>query len=248
MKLLSTLILLSLTLAGNALAQDVQPKPLEPGQTIVTLAATEQMNLQQDQLQGSLRIEVDSKVAKDVQDKINKAMQAALALGKDYKDVKVSTGQYYVYQFDPTPMPVSVKDAKGRMMWKGNQTIDLKSKNSEQLLELAGKIQELGFVMNGLNYTLSPEQEEAYKDTLMGGALKKIQARAALAAKALGKNSYEIIEVNIDNPGMTPPMPMYKAARMEMSMAASADMSAPVAQSGEQAVAMTVNARVLLKP
>lgn len=249
MKLLSTLVILSLTLAGNAIAQETEVKTLQPGQTIVTLSATEQMNLQQDILQGALRIEIDAKLPKEVQDKINTGMQSALTLAKNYPDVKASTGQYYVYQYDPAPQPTpNLKDSKARMLWKGNQTIELRSKNAGQLLELAGKIQELGFVMNGLNYTLSPEQEESYKDTLMTAALKKIQARAALAAKSLGKSGYEIVEVNIDNPGMVQPMPvMYKAARMEM-MASDASMAAPVAQSGEQPVSMTINARVMLKP
>jgi len=227
-------------------AQDYQYKQLEPGQTIVSLSAMEQMNLQQDLLQGSLRIEIDGKNPKEVQDKINSAMQSAIDMSAEFKDVKTSTGQYYVYSYDPNPQPGS--STKSKLTWKGSQTIDISSKNSAKLLDLAGKIQEQGFVMNGLNYTLSPEQSEAYKDTLMVAALKKISARAELAAKALNKGGYEIIEVNVDNAGPIPPMPvMMKGARMDMA-SMEASMSAPVAQAGEQTVTMNVMARVLLKP
>lgn len=233
-----------LLLIAPASAQEV--KMVQPGQTVVSLSATEEMRIAQDVLQGSLRIEIEGQDAKDVQDKINRAMQEALNLGKSYKDVKVSTGQYYVYSYDPNPQPL--KDAKEarQIVWKGNQTIDLTSKNAAQVLELAGKIQEQGFVMNGLNYTLSSEKSEEYKDTLMVAALKKVQSRAGVVTKALGKSGYELVEVNVDNSGpIMPQAVMFKAAR---GMAADAEMAAPVAQAGEQTVSLSVTARVLLKP
>jgi len=236
-----------LLIAPQAFAQETQNGiTLEKGQTMLSLSATESVELKQDLLQGSLRIEVDGKDAKKVQDQINTAMQKAIEASKAVKEVKSSTGQYNVYSFDPNPQPQNA-GVKDRMQWKGSQTIDLQSKDQAALLELAGKIQDMGFVMNGLNYTLSPEQEEAYRDNLMTAALKKIQTKADLAAKALGKGSYEIVEVNVDGATPIQPMPvMYKSARMEM--AASAPMAAPVAQAGEQTVSLSVTARVVLKP
>lgn len=249
MKLYAVLLAAVLTFSTAAYAQDATTKIVKPGETIISLSAMEQMQLQQDVLQGSLRIEIDGKTPKEVQDKINKAMAAALEASKAYSAVKTSTGQYYVYSYDPNPQPPTqnMRDAKARLVWKGSQTIDLSSKDAAALLELAGKIQEADFVMNGLNYTLSPEQQEAYKDTLMVEALKKLQKRAEIAAKALGKSGYDIVELSVDNAGPIMPMPvMYKSARMEM--AADAAMAAPVAQSGEQTVSLNVTARVLLKP
>lgn len=247
MKLYALLSLMILA-AAPAYAQQAETKTIEPGQTVLSLSATEEMKLQQDTLQASLRIEIDGKNPKDVQDKINKAMAAGLELSKKYADVKTSTGSYYVYSYDPNPQPPTknMRDPAARLMWKGNQTIELNSKNSAALLELTGKIQEAGFVVNNLSYTLSSEKAEEYKDTLMVAALKKIQNRASIAAKALGKASYDMMEVSVDNAGPIMPQPvMYKAARMEMADAA---MSEPVAQSGEQSVSLTVTARVLLKP
>lgn len=235
-----------------AMAQEVKAIPLEKGQTILSLSATEQTDLKQDLLQASLRIEVDGKDVKKVQDEINAAMKKALDTTKDAKEVKTSTGQYNVYSYDPNPQPptpLNQKERQARMIWKGSQTIELQSKDQAQLLELVGKIQELGFAMNGLNYTLSPEQSEAYRDNLMTAALKKIQTKADIAAKALGKSGYEIVEVNVDGASPIPPMPvMYKAARMEMATDAVAGMAAPVAQAGEQTVSLSVNARVVLTP
>ncbi len=115
-----SLAALLLLVAPTAHAQQFEPKPLEPGQTILSLSATEQMNVQQDLLQASLRIEIDAKNPKEIQDKINKAMADALAAAKGVAEVKTSTGQYYVYSYDPNPAPSSVspKEAKGRMSEK----------------------------------------------------------------------------------------------------------------------------------
>ncbi len=236
----------ALFVISPALAQQAQNAiPLEKGQTVLSLSATEQVDLKQDLLQASLRIEVEGKDPKKVQDEINQAMQKALAAAKDVKEVKTSTGQYNLYSYDPNPQP---KSNIRNYQWKGSQTIDLQSKDQAKLLELTGKIQEMGFAMNGLNYTLSPEQSEAYRDNLMTAALKKIQTKADLAAKALGKGTYDIVEVNVDGAGPIQPMPvMFKAARMEMASDA-AGMAAPVAQAGEQTVSLSVTARVVLKP
>lgn len=238
----------ALFVISPAMAQQVQNAiPLEKGQTFLSLSATEQVDLKQDLLQASLRIEVDGKDPKKVQDEINKAMQKAIAETKDIKEVKTSTGQYNLYSYDPNPNPQPKTNIRN-YQWKGSQTIDLQSKDQAKLLQLTGKIQELGFAMNGLNYTLSPEQSEAYRDNLMTAALKKIQTKADLAAKALGKGSYDIVEVNVDGAGPIQPMPvMYKTARMEMASDA-AGMAAPVAQAGEQTVSLSVTARVVLKP
>ena len=239
-KILIALILLS----APATAQEMPGITLEKGQTLLSLSASEQVDLKQDLLQASLRIEVDGKDPKKVQDEINTAMKKALTEAKAVGEVKTSTGNYNVYSYDPNPQP---KANIRNYQWKGSQTIELQSKDQTKLLELAGKIQEMGFAMNGLNYTLSPDQAEAYRDNLMTAALKKIQTKADLAAKALGKSGFDIVEVNVDGANPIQPMPvMYKAARMEM--ASDAGMAAPVAQAGEQTVSLSITARIVLKP
>lgn len=207
------------------------------GHTLLNLSASERMTLPQDLLMASLRIESKSADPKKVQNEINTAMDKALAMAKKVANVKVSTGGYQVYEryVDKTTK-----------VWQGQQTIQLESKDSAALLDIAGKIQESGFVMSGLNYTLSPEKAEEVQDDLMVKALAKLQAKADKIAKALGKSGYALTDINIDGSG--PVMPMYKSARMEMAMSADAGMAAPVAEAGETDVSLSVSARVLLKP
>ncbi len=220
-----------------------------PG-TVVTLTASDQKKVDQDVLVASLRIEVENKDSRKVQDAINQAMKKALAVASAEPSIKASTGNYYVYSYDPNPSlkATSVADKKERMVWKGSQTLDLESKDSQKILDGVAKIQDMGFVMNGLNYILSSELAEAQRDELMVGALKKIQKKADLIAKTLGKSGYDITEVTVEGAYMPQPQPvmMVKAsmgARME-----SDKMAAPVAAPGESEVNLSVTARVLLKP
>lgn len=242
---------LALLLSAPVWADDIKKEEKEVAGTFVTLSASDQKKVEQDLLVASLRIEKDEKDARKLQDQINKAMKAAVDMAKAEPALKVTTGNYYVYSYDPnpTPQPLSQAEMRKRMVWKGSQTIDLQSKDAQKILDIVGKIQDLGFVMNGLNYTLSTEAAEEQKDTLLVGALEKIKTKAALIAKTLGKSGYDIVEVNIDGSYMPQPQPvmMMKAERAMAGMAADA-VSAPVATPGESEVSLNVSARVLLKP
>ncbi len=231
-------------------AQDMGGAVLEKGQTLVTLSANDQKEVDQDELNASLRIEIEDKDARVVQDKINKAMRSAVDLAKKNDKVTVTTGQYYVYSYDPNPQPKIISMGGEKIMeWRGSQTIDLKSKDSQAVLDLVASIQSQGFVMNGLNYSLSEDVAEDYQDSLLQGALKKIQDKAALVTKSLGKSGFDIIEVNVNGSYMPSPMPMMRGmAKMEMTSVASDNMSVPVAEPGKSTVSMSVSARVILKP
>jgi predicted secreted protein len=249
-KFIPIICVISLLSTPFAYAESGEDKVKEVVGTFVSLSASDQKKVEQDLLVASLRIELDNKDARKVQDEINKAMQKAMDIAKAEPSIKVSTGNYYVYSYDPnpSPTPLSREDQQKRMVWKGSQTIDLQSKDSQKILEIVGKIQDAGFAMNGLNYMLSPELAEAQKDELLVGALKKIKTKAELISKTLGKSGYDIVEVNIDGSYMPQPQPvmmMARSAKMEM---ASDSMSSPVAAPSETDVSLSVSARILLKP
>ncbi|MBI1275735.1 DUF541 domain-containing protein, partial [bacterium] len=184
--------------------------------------------------------------ARTVQDAINRTMQAGVAKAKAVTSVKVNTGSYNIYSYDPNPQPAGSK-AKPRLKWRGSQTIELEGKDSAAVLDLTGKLQDMGFAMNGLNYILSTEKAEGFRDQLIARALGTLKARAALMAKSLGKSSYELLEINVDsNANVVPYMP--KAMMMRAEAGAAADMATPVAEPGQTDVTLTVGASVLLKP
>lgn len=252
MSLRSVLALGFLTLpllSTSAQAQNSDGLALPPeGSTIINFSASERRTMPQDLLMASLRIEVDDKNDPTaVQKKINEAMKKALDVTKGESAFKVSTGAYSVYKYD-NPIIVNRQTGEQKLepVWRGSQTIDIESKNSAGLMEAVGKIQNMGFAMNNLAYTLSQDVMEKTRDELMVEALKKLQAKAKIVAQTLGKSSVELVDVNVDTGG--PVMPMYKTmmARGEMAMAADA-APPPVAEAGETDVTLTVSARALIK-
>ncbi|MBN8520553.1 MAG: SIMPL domain-containing protein [Alphaproteobacteria bacterium] len=245
--------LLFLTLSSPARADKDNPLMLPPeGHVLINLSATETRKLVQDQLIASLRIEKEDVDVKKVQDDVNKAMKAAIEASKKYDSVKVSTGGYNVYKNEqPIPDPKTGQyTGKVKTTWRASQTLDMESKDSASMLELTGQIQELGFAMSNLMYTLSPEKAEAVRDELMVIALKKLRAKAEKASDALGKKGFELTDVNLDTSGgYPPPMPYARSGMEKVMMSAQADaMAAPVADAGESSLSLTVSARALLKP
>ena len=207
------------------------------GHTLVNLSASERTTLPQDLLTAALRIEARGAEPRKVQDDINKAMTKALALAKAVPTVKTSTGGYQVYE---------QRLERNVRVWQGQQTVQLESKDSAALLDLAGKLQGAGFAVSGLNWSLSPERAESVRDELLVKALGNLKTKAALVARTLGKSGYELTDVNLD--GAPQPVPVYRAVRMEMAMAADGAVAAPVAEAGETEVVVGVSARALLKP
>jgi len=241
------ILVLPITAATGAHAQDGLNLPPE-GTTIINFSATEKRTMPQDLLIASLRIEVDEGNAKSIQNKINEAMKKALELAKAEKAFKVSTGAYSVYKYEK-PLEIDPKTGvqKTEAVWRGSQEITIESKDSTKLLEAVGKIQEMGFAMNNLSYTLSPEVVDKVQEELMVEALKKLTLKADVVAKTLGKSKAELVDVNVDTGG--PVQPMYKTmmARGEMYDASVPAMAAPVAEAGETDVSLTVSARALIK-
>ena len=248
LRTLLAISMLSLPLAAPAMAQDNGLALPPEGTTIINFSATENRDVSQDLLMASLRMELDEGTPVEIQKKINEAMKKALDVAKKESAFKVSTGAYSVYKYEK-PIEVDPKTGvqKTEAIWRGSQEITIESKDSTKLLDTVGKIQELGFAMNNLAYTISPEVADKVRDELMVEALKKLVAKADIVAKTLGKSKAELVDVNVDAGG--PVMPMYKTmmARGE-AMAMDAGMPAPVAEAGETDLSLTVSARALIKP
>lgn len=238
--LLLALCLFPMLSASPASAQMEDPILTMPdGQAILNISATERREVEQDLLVATLSFKSVNKDSSVVQNEINKKMKEAVELAKKEKEIKVNTGSYQVYeQTDPR-----TKETK----WNGSQSLTLKSKDSEMILTLVGKLQSMGLTSNGLNYMLSPETAVEVQDSLMEAALKQLQDRADRAAKALGKSTAELRDINVQGTDV-PYQPMYGRGQVMMMAKAEMDMAAPVAEAGESTITLTVNARAILKP
>lgn len=236
------LILTALALLPLSVHAQEEPNvlTLPAGEALLHISATEQQDVAQDLLVSTLRIEVEDADSSVVQDKINKAMKAALDEVAKAEDVKAQTLQYNIYK---TTVPRTKEQ-----VWRGSQSIEVKSTNAESVLRVTDTLQDLQFLSNGLNYTLSPAKAADIQDSMMEAALEKLQARADRAAKALGKSSATLVEVNVSGGHLPSPVSMYRGVHMEMAAMKSADVAPPVASAGETTLDLTVSAKALLKP
>lgn len=237
MRILLLALFFVLSLAPASKAQHQDPiLTLPDGQVILNISATERAEVKQDLLISTLSFVSQNRDARAVQNEINSTMKKALDLVQKEETIKVNTGAYQVYE---------TEDSRTKeKLWKGRQTLTLKSKDAETILDLSGKLQDLGLTMNGLSYTLDPSDAVDVQDGLMEDALKQLQERANRAAKALGKSAADLRDVNVQSQGM----PRYAMRSEMMALSARSDMAPPVAAAGESTITLTVSARAILKP
>ena len=236
-KLLSTLALLSvLPLSANAADGDYYE--FIKRKTILNLSETAEKEVEQDRIRATLRIEEEARESAMVQNRINKAMQEGVETAKKYKNIKVSTGRYNVNERYNSKLRTN--DG-----WKGAQEIILDSDNKEDILELVQKLQKSGFNMSGMSYYLSREKAASYRTELINEALKRVQDRAASVSKQLGAKHWHVGSVDVSGSNNARPM-MRTMGTMKMSLNESTSMAAPVVESGEDTVNVTIRVAVVL--
>lgn len=233
---MSVVFIVALACSGAAFAQDINLLP--EGQTLITLSVTERMKVQQDVLLASLRIEVDDRDAQVVQDRINTGMEEALRIAREVSEVKVSTGYYSVYQYNNQP-----QGGRTDNMWRGTQSLSLESQDADALLELAGRLQGMGFLMNQLTYQLSQEKADEVRDTMLESAISRATANAERAGRAMGKTDVDIAILDVDSPMSYGNPIMMRDASASLSL----EMSTPSAEAGETEVTLTVRIQAVAK-
>ena len=212
----------------------------EPKGTMLNLSATEMEEVENDLLVSTLRFEQEGKDPREIQNIVNSKMQQALDLIKKYSEIKAKTENYNIYKFYPDP----TKQTNNNAMWRASQGLSLKSKSSDDLLKLIGELQSIGLLINGLDYIVSPEKQEQTQDAMMEKALQKLTEKAKRAAKAIGKNKVEFININI-NTNNYYPAPMYRNYAAA-DMASKEAFTQPVATPGQSQINLMVNAQVRL--
>jgi predicted secreted protein len=249
MRYLIPTVALCLLATLPARAQDLNTLlDIPEGATLISLSATERVEVDQDLLIAQLSYEAEDTVAANLQEEINTVMKKAIAEAKKFDKVKVSTQSYQVYPYDYNPMPNSNDPSKIIHKWRGSQSLMLKSKAPDDLLAVVGKLQEMGMNMNSLYYTVSPELMEETQNGLLEAALTKLKVKGERTAKALGKAKSDLLNVNVDTGGYMPQMARGGVMMMKAEMASDmAGAAPPVAEAGQSDITLTVNAQALVK-
>lgn len=165
--------------------------------------------------------------------RINREMQWALDIAKQYPDVKVSTGSYQTW-------PVTRKEVTSA--WRGQQDLMLESRDTEKLGKLAAQLQEK-LKIKSMSFSVSDEKRMAVENRLIDAALDAFKQRADIIGNNLKASGYRFVDVNVGTSAQRPPV-MYQARMASVSMEASDSVAV---EGGESDIQVTVSGTVELQ-
>lgn len=222
---------LALVLVGGSLAGAPPALAQNPDQgfTVLHLSQSAERKIMRDLLRAELRVEETGPDPRTVQSAINRRMAAALDGAKQAQGVRVETGSYNVGEERPP---------NGPTRWRGSQSIILTGKDADTVLKLAGTLQSEGLSTAALTFEVSPDTVRAAQDDLTAEALAALDRRAASIAGDMHLSVLRYRDLRVGN-AETEGRPVPRFAPM-------AAMPAPVAEPGEAAVQVTVEAELLL--
>ena len=231
--------LLSLALTSAAFAQS--GAAMHPPQNVVSFQSSASTEVAQDQMRITLSTTLEGSAAQEVQGRLKKAVDAALAEAKQQaqaEKMEVTTGSFRIN-------PRYGKDSK-ITGWQGYAEVMLEGTDFARITSTAAAIKSLS--MGGISFGLSPKTQREAEAKAQGEAIKSFQNRAQQLSSAFGFGSYNIREVNINGNeygGMQP----VAAPRMKVMMAApmmEADSGVP-AEPGKTRVEVSVNGSIQMK-
>jgi uncharacterized protein YggE len=237
-------VVLAIGVSSMAYAQTSPGAGMHPRAGTVThlhLSADGSVLVPPDELVATLLAEARSASAAAAQHQVNELMAQGLKEARGIAGVEARAIGYSVRVADSaTPAVPDERPTPQRPGWIAEQTLELRSNAGEQVLELVGKLQDVGFAVAGLDWQLSPALGRKARDTAMQEALKALQVRTAAAAAVLGLKVDHLQDVRVDMAEVVPVRPM-------MAMAARAGPT-PEATAVPQAVTSRVCADVVLRP
>lgn len=176
----------------------------------------------------------DSTSAIEAQKTLNAHMADAMKIASGQAGIEAQAGSYSLS--DQTP-------DHGPTRWTARQDLSLSGKDAVPLLDLSGKLQSHGLMMDGLEWSLDSETRETLLAQARTQALQKVRKEAEESAKTLGLHVVRLRQVRVSSmePG---PRPV-----MLMAVRASADsFTPPQGTPQEQTLRVTVNVQAELAP
>jgi predicted secreted protein len=231
--------LLSLALTSAAFAQS--GAAMHPPQNVVSFQSSASTEVAQDQMRITLSTTLEGSAAQEVQGRLKKAVDAALAEAKQQaqaEKMEVTTGSFRIN-------PRYGKDSK-ITGWQGYAEVMLEGTDFARITSTAAQIKSLN--MSGISFGLAPKTQREAEAKAQGDAINSFKNRAQQLSTAFGFRAYSIREVNIngnDYGGMQP----VAASRMKVMMASpmmEADSGIP-AEPGKTRVEVSVNGSIQMQ-
>lgn len=217
------------------------PAPVSPGAPsqsalgppMLHLSASATVKVNPDELVAGLQGVGVASTAVAAQRRVNELMVKAKAVAAGVAGVKISFQDYSVDLTDEKPTH-----------WTARQTVELRGAEGEQVLDLVGRLQEIGLAVTDLGWQVSPDRADQARQSATVKALKALRKQASDAAAALGLEVDRIQSVALNEPNWVMPFARGGAAPARAMAAA---MPAPNASRENQDVTATATADVVLR-
>lgn len=223
--------LFALALVSASLpAAAAEPHPPKDQVSFRVEAAREVPN---DWVAATLGVDEEGNDAAALAGRVNRRMNEALGLAKDSAELMVSSG---AYQTQP------VYDRSKIVRWRASQDLVIEGASIEQVAERVGRLQAMGLLLRGIQFSVSPETKKRMDDELIVEALSTFRERAGLIARGLGRRGWNLMSLAINEPGMPGPVPYLQRGAMAMEAADAA--VAPALESGKSTLRVAIDATV----
>jgi predicted secreted protein len=224
------------SLAGSAVllmsgVAATQAQPAPEHYNTVELQAEAQREAGNDTLYAMLFVELNEVDAAKLAAALNQAANDALALAKEFKLVRVRSGNNQTFP---------VYDRQQRLTgWRGRAELRLEGRDFAAASALIARLQ-ASLQLGQIGFSISPEMRKGIEDELIAEAIQAFRARADIARVALGGRGYKIRRIAVHTGGgLAPPRPM-----LARSAAASEALPAPQFEGGTSQITVSVSGAI----
>jgi len=207
--------------------------PAAQAGTLIELSAEASRPAANDLLRAVVYAEANAADPAELARRVNQDIAEALRLIKGKPGISVKSGNQHTY-------PVYGNNRKIDS-WRMRSELVLESKDGAALSELLAKLQQMKLALGNVSQLPSPTTRRVVEEGVTQDAIRAFEARAALVAGTLGK-PYKIKRLNIQQSGQVPPMPMLRAAKMEMA----GDAAPLPLEAGESQISASISGEIEL--
>jgi len=239
LKMLAVLALLALLVLSPmaVLATETSQASALPMGTHVSLNATAETHLANDEVVVSFRVEKDAKDAGAVREYVNRisgAIHKRLQKEVGLKVKTISRSMQPVWKYPKNAQRV-------RTGWRMIQTGQVVSSKLDAVPKWLDAIESLGANLSGVQFRISSSASKRAQNELRLEAVAAFRAKAAVIAKALDATQFRIIQLNTSSQVARPVM--YRA-EMRMMASKSAATAAPSLSAGEGKISVRINGSI----
>ncbi|MCF9034425.1 SIMPL domain-containing protein [Acinetobacter nectaris] len=230
------LVLSALFCAMSAPAFAVENTPLN--YDVVNIQADASKDVNNDQMQATLFIEKSSKQPSELANQITSIMNQGITTTKKYPQVQTKTGTQSTY-------PI-YDDNQKLKEWRGRAEIQLQSSDFKAMSMLINELQS-SFQVSSIHFNVSDNQRKKVENELLLEASKNFQERANALTQVWKKNTYQLINLNIDtNNNQQFAQPMMLRASFVKAATINADTSQNF-DAGNTKITVNANGSIQLK-